>query len=267
MGLIAVVDSGLGGIPYLIRTREQMPNHHYIYCADNRGFPYGTKSEAEIIASFSAMVERVIAQFQPMVIVVACNTASVVALSYLRQRFSIPFVGVVPAVKPAALASPNRRIGILATKRTVEGNYLQRLINEFAADCSIIRYAATDLINAIETDPFGQQRAVLEPLFQDIRQVFLGAGVDTMVLACTHFLLIETLFLEYLGQDFKILDSRNGVARQTERVLIESALVSEHQSLSSEHDQFFLSGPSAVWERYAKVAQTYKLNFSGVLGE
>jgi glutamate racemase len=116
---IAFLDSGVGGLPYLAHTRRLLPGERYVYVADRENFPYGEKESARIVDAALSLTERLVAREHPRLVVVACNTMSVIALPMLRARFSLPFVGVVPAVKPAASLSRRRRVGVLATRQTV----------------------------------------------------------------------------------------------------------------------------------------------------
>lgn len=264
MKALAFIDSGLGGLPYLEYTRQLLPKARYVYSADNLGFPYGTKSSEEIIHTFSSMVERVIRQHDPELFVVACNTASVVALSWLREHYPYEFVGVVPAVKPASEQSRARAIGVLATKRTVEGVYLKDLISRFAPDCTVVTRAATDLIAMIERDPFASDRRAFEDQLGLIRDEFLAAGVDTVVLGCTHFLLLKDLFYETMGSTMRVLDSRQGVAMQVLRLLDRHGIKDRQGSGPS---NFWLTRPAPDSERYRSVAQSFALEYGGVLIE
>jgi len=259
---LAFIDSGIGGLPYLERTRNTFPNASYIYAADNLGFPYGTKTEAAIIASFSSMVERVIRMFDPQLFVVACNTASIVALKHLRDRYPYDFIGVVPAIKPAGIASKNRSIAVLATERTIQDPYLQQLITDHAADCRITKRAATELIQLIEDDPFMEQQAAYELQLGRIREELVEHDVDTMVLGCTHFLHLEQQFKDYMGSDICILDSRDGVARQVERILLHNQVTDHTGTVRS---ALYLSGPAAHETRYEQLAERYKLSWGGIL--
>ena len=124
---VVVFDSGVGGLPYLQRLREFLPDETFSYVADTANFPYGEKSTAELNDIVHRQMERLIHRIVPKLVVVACNTASVVALSELRAAFGLPFVGVVPAVKPAAETTENKRIGLIATRKTVEDPYTDML--------------------------------------------------------------------------------------------------------------------------------------------
>ena len=147
---VAFFDSGIGGIPYLIHLKNIKPDLNYVYLADNANFPYGIKTGETIKEIVLSAIERFIKKTTPDVIVIACNTATVVTLPYLREKFSVPFVGVVPAVKPAALMSENKRIGLFATNKTVSDSYTDNLISQFAGNCEVYKNADSNIVSFIE---------------------------------------------------------------------------------------------------------------------
>src|SRR3546814_473724 len=138
-------DSGVGGLSILAPTRRILPQAPIVYAADSAFYPYGTKSEAEISARVPALLGRLVERYRPRLAVIACNTASTIALPVVRAALDIPVVGTVPAVKPAALASKSRVIGVLGTPATVRQPYVDRLPNEFGADCIVIRHGSSVL--------------------------------------------------------------------------------------------------------------------------
>ena len=135
-------DSGVGGLSILEPARRLMPNMPVVYAADRAGYPYGTKSEAEIAARVPALLGRLVERYRPRMAVIACNTASTIALAAVRAALDIPVVGTVPAIKPAALSSRTRVIGVLGTEATVRQPYVDRLAAEHGADCTILRTVA-----------------------------------------------------------------------------------------------------------------------------
>lgn len=186
-------DSGVGGLSILAPAKKLLPHMPVVYAADPAGFPYGTKSEAEIAARIPALLGRLVERYRPRIAVIACNTASTIALQYVRAALDIPVVGTVPAIKPAALASRTRVIGILGTEATVRQPYVDRLTAEHAADCVVLRHGSAALVTLAEAKLRG------EPLDPRIARDALagltgqphGDRMDTVVLACTHFPLVE----------------------------------------------------------------------------
>lgn len=263
---LALIDSGIGGLPYLAHLRSQLPHTPLVYIADNRNFPYGKKTEDEVRAAATDMTQRLLARYDPALIVVACNTASMHALDHLRHSFPYQFVGVVPAVKPAAKLSRSHMIGVMASERALIGDYFDRLVAEHSAGCEVVRCPATELIRSIETDPFMTDKTHYIELMEEIRHHFLSRGVDTIVLGCTHFLHLNQEMLDVFGKDFTILDSRDGVTRQTLRVLASLQLLDSYRKAEGNPEQtFHLTAPVGPESFYYAVAKNFALDFGGAL--
>jgi glutamate racemase len=208
-------DSGVGGLSVLEPTRKLLPNAPIIYAADSAGFPYGRRSEAEIASRVPALLGRLVERFQPRLAVIACNTASTIALDHVRLALDLPVVGTVPAIKPAAELSKSRVIGVLGTEATVRQPYVDDLAAKFASDCTIIRHGSPELVELAEAKLGGDEvsvdavRAATQPLFEAAG----GDRIDTIVLACTHFpLLQQELEAAYPGIGF--VDGGQGIARR-----------------------------------------------------
>jgi glutamate racemase len=263
---IIFFDSGVGGFPYLELARKRLPLEHFIYLADTKHFPYGDKSENKIRKAVIESITKVIIRTDPKCVVIACNTASVVALGDLRERFSLPFIGVVPAVKPAATSSQKRKIGVLATQQTVNNHYLHDLISEFADGYDVAIVPAGRVTELVEYSYFTltevDKQAVLHEVVKEVKQ----RGVDSVVLACTHFLLLENEFKHVLGDGISLIDSRQGVINQLIRVLETKDLLSERRG---GEDTFFVTGSAFKGEQiggqYPLFAKKYGLKFAGVI--
>jgi glutamate racemase len=208
-------DSGVGGLSVLTPTRALLPNAPIVYAADSAGFPYGKRSEAEIASRIPALLGRLVERFHPRLAVIACNTASTIALEHVRWALDLPVVGTVPAIKPAAEASKTRVIGVLGTEATVRQPYVDDLAARFAADCTIIRHGSPELVELAEAKLAGGEvgidavRAAAEPMFA----ADSGDRIDTVVLACTHFpLLGEELRAAYPNVAY--VDGGPGIARR-----------------------------------------------------
>ena len=186
-------DSGVGGLSVLAPTRALLPNAPIVYAADSAGFPYGKRSEADLAERVPALLGRLVELFQPRLAVIACNTASTIALDHARAALDLPIVGTVPAIKPAAEMSKTRAIGVLGTQATVRQPYVDDLAARFAADCTIIRHGSPELVELAEAKLAGEEvsvaavRAAARPMFDAPD----GDRIDTVVLACTHFPLLE----------------------------------------------------------------------------
>ena len=193
---ILFFDSGVGGLSVLGPTRELLPNAPIVYAADSAGFPYGTKTEAELATRVPALLGRLVERFRPRLVIIACNTASTIALDHARAALDLPVVGTVPAIKPAAEMSNSRVIGVLGTEATVRQPYVDDLAARFAADCTIIRHGSPELVELAEAKLAGEEipvaavRAAARPMFAAPG----GDLIDTVVLACTHFPLLESEF-------------------------------------------------------------------------
>ena len=155
---ILFFDSGVGGLSVLGPTRELLPNAPIVYAADSAGFPYGKRSEAEIASRVPALLGRLVERFHPRLAVIACNTASTIALDHVRSALDLPVVGTVPAIKPAAEMSKTRVIGVLGTEATVRQPYVDDLAAKFAADCTIIRHGSPELVELAEAKLAGERR-------------------------------------------------------------------------------------------------------------
>ena len=209
---ILFFDSGVGGLSVLGPTRALLPHAPIVYAADSAGFPYGTKTEAELAARVPALLGRLVERYHPRLAVIACNTASTIALDHVREALDIPVVGTVPAIKPAAEISKTRVIGVLGTKATVRQPYVDNLAREFAADCTIIRHGSAELVALAEAKLAGEA-VDLEEIEEAIRPLAEARELDTVVLACTHFpLLSEELALALPGVRF--VDGGPGIARR-----------------------------------------------------
>ena len=208
-------DSGVGGLSVLGPTRALLPNAPILYVADSAAFPYGTRSEAEIAARVPALLGRLVERFRPRLAVIACNTASTIALDHVRAALDLPVVGTVPAIKPAAALSKSRVIGVLGTAATVRQPYVDDLAARFAADCTVLRHGSAELVALAEAKLAGERvsleavRAAVQPLLDQPG----GERMDVMVLACTHFpLLAEELAANF--PNIAQVDGGAGIARR-----------------------------------------------------
>ena len=190
-GPVLVFDSGVGGLSIVQALQERLPDLPLAYACDNAAFPYGTKPDAWLLQRLPQVIEAVIQAVQPALIVVACNTASTLGIQLLRETFDLPFVGVVPAIKPAALLTRTGHLGLLATQATLSRDYTQDLIQRFASDCEVTQVGSHALVDLAEKALAGAQvdssqlNQILEPLLNEPR-------IDTVVLGCTHFPLLKT---------------------------------------------------------------------------
>ncbi len=214
---ILFFDSGVGGLSVLGPTRALLPRAPIVYAADSAGFPYGKRSEAELAERVPALLARFAERFEPRLIVIACNTASTIALDHARAALEVPIVGTVPAIKPAAELSKTRVIGVLGTEATVRQPYVDDLAARFATDCTLIRHGSPELVELAEaklagtTVPVEDVRSAIQPMVDRV------ARMDVMVLACTHF----PLLAEEIAAAFPAIaqvDGAAGIARRIEHL-------------------------------------------------
>jgi glutamate racemase len=213
---ILFFDSGMGGLSVLAPTAALLPQAPLVYVADSAGFPYGTRSEGEIAARVPALLARLAERYDPRLIVIACNTASTIALEHARTALDVPIVGTVPAIKPAAEISATRVIGVLGTQATVRQPYVDDLAARFAADCTVLRHGSAALVAMAEAalggtapDP-ARLRDVLDGLFGQEG----GARLDVIVNACTHFPLLEAELAAAAPHPVRFVDGGPGIARR-----------------------------------------------------
>ncbi len=264
-------DSGVGGLPYLERAKQQLPDEQYIYLADHAHFPYGLKPMKKLKEIILGTVGRAIRCFHPKTVVLACNTATVIALTDLRERHDLPFIGVVPAVKPAAQDLRGGKLGVLATRRTVEGIYLKTLIRNFAEGCEVVTIPLSSLVQFVEeryilADSTERLQAVRrEEQLQTIRK----ANISVLVLGCTHFLLMEEEIMTVVG-GIPLIDSREGVINQLARVLKAGPDGLHADGLHAiepgpKSGRFYITGAGRPEGRYYRFAERYGLSFEGIL--
>jgi glutamate racemase len=193
---ILVFDSGLGGLTVHREVTKARPDARYVYVADDAFFPYGRQRETDLLTRVVAVMDELIAEHRPDLAVIACNTASTLVLSALRARFKLPFVGTVPAIKPACAASRSRQVTVLGTEATVQREYTRALIRDFADGCAINLVGAPRLPELAEAVLHGEAVADAD-IVREIAPCFVernGARTDTVVLACTHYpLLLDRL--------------------------------------------------------------------------
>ena len=213
---ILFFDSGVGGLSVVAPTRALLPGAAIVYAADSAAFPYGTKSEAEIAARVPALLGRLAERHRPRLIVIACNTASTIALPAVRAALDVAVVGTVPAIKPAAEASRSRVIGVLGTEATVRQPYVDDLAARFAADCTVLRYGSAALVELAEAKLAGEpvdSAAVARELAGLFDQPD-GERIDVIVNACTHFPLLVEEMREVASAGVAFVDGGPGIARR-----------------------------------------------------
>lgn len=222
MKRVLVFDSGVGGLSVLDAIAASGHALELDYVADNAWLPYGLKSDAELRARVPALLKSLATQWAPDAVVVACNTASTIALDAVRAALTVPVVGVVPPIKPAAALTRTGVIGLLATPATVRRAYTNDLIQQFAADKRVVRFGSAALVEAAERKLRGEPHdpAAIAEAMEGLFGAPGGAEIDVVALACTHFPLLAPELAEAAPRDVVWLDSGEAIARRVTNVLI-----------------------------------------------
>jgi glutamate racemase len=218
---VLVFDSGLGGLTVLREVMRQRPDADIVYAADDAAFPYGHLSETDLVARVLAVMERLVERFHPDLVVIACNTASTLVLPALRARFAIPFVGTVPAVKPAAERTRSGLITVLATPGTVARDYTRELIGHYAGGCEVTLVGSRRLAGLAEAALKGE-RVDDEEIAAEIAPCFVARGggrTDIVTLACTHYPLLLPRFQRLAPWPVDWIDPAPAIARRIGQLL------------------------------------------------
>ncbi|QPC97859.1 glutamate racemase [Qipengyuania soli] len=250
---ILLFDSGVGGLTVLAEVRKALPDAPVIYAADMAGLPYGTKSEAEIAARVAGLLGRMAERWQPRLICIACNTASTIALGMVRDVLEIPIVGTVPAIKPAASLTTTGTFGLLGTEATIRQAYVDNLEREFAGGKRLLRHGANGLVPLAEAKLRGEDVSV-EAVAREIAGLLSLDGadsIDTLVLACTHFPLLEDELRQAIGRDVRFVHGAEGIARRV-------AYLTQGQSFERDGpDRAVTTGDLADFHRLASTFARY----------
>lgn len=260
----AFLDSGTGGLPYLKYLKAERPDSACVYVGDTKNFPYGEKTAGQIIEKSCGCAEKIIKKWNPDAVVVACNTISVSALDELRRRFpGTPFVGTVPAIKPAAKLTETGKIGLLATNATVNHPYTKKLISDFAAGCEVFSLGAPELISFIEHRYYFASHEERVAAAKDSCEFFRKNGCDVIVLACTHFLNMADEIKEAAGDGIKVVDSRDGVTRHAFEVVPAEKIAAG----GGFHSELYVTGFTECndSQRYLSFCRQNGMKFGGLL--
>jgi glutamate racemase len=219
-----VFDSGLGGLTVLREVVRARPDAHYVYVADDAFFPYGHHSEDQIIARVVPLIGELIAKHTPDLVVIACNTASTLVMSHLREQYDVPFVGTVPAIKPACASSKTKRVSVFGTKGTVRREYTKALIRDFAQGCEVTLVGSAELASLAEAALSGVEVNDRD-ISAELAPCFVGDGedhstrTDTVVLACTHYPLLMDRLVRLAPWKVDWIDPAPAIARRVADLL------------------------------------------------
>ncbi|MFN7054384.1 glutamate racemase [Hyphomonas sp.] len=252
-GRVLVFDSGVGGLTVAAEIRALAPRLAVHYAADTGFFPYGDKPDAALRARLPAVARALVAAARPDVFVIACNTASTLALAEVRAALDIPVVGTVPAIKPAARLTETGTIGLLATPGTISRAYTAGLIADFAQGKRVLLHGSLDLVRLAEAHARGEDvpaeafAAAQAPLYAQE----CGDAIDTVVLACTHFPLVRGQLIATAPHPVSFIDSGAAIARQTIRVL------PERETSGGQGGMGYLTSPPDAEEGIVRVLRRY----------
>ena len=229
---VGVLDSGLGGLSVLRALRARLPSEDYLYCADNGNAPWGDKTEAFIIDRTRAMIQFLLER-DAKAIVIACNTATATAAETVRREFNLPIIGIEPAVKPAAKLSHSGRFGVLGTTRTITSDRYHNLLVRFTQGTHVMSVAAPGLMECVERGELNTPKT--RELLKKYLTPMLDAGIDTLVLACTHYPFLTEAIREIAGRPLQIIEPSSAVADVLYTRLLEHNLINEKKRPGTEH--------------------------------
>lgn len=221
---IGIFDSGIGGTSIWKEIQKLLPNENTIYLADSKNAPYGAKSKEEIL-ELSIKNTELLLQKNCKLIVVACNTATTNAIDYLRANYKVPFIGIEPAIKPAALRTKTNKIGVLATKGTLSSSLFHSTSKMFAEGITVLEQEGTGLVELIEAGEVNSKAT--KELLKRYIDPMLAEDIDCLVLGCTHYPYLIPVLRKLLSQRITIIDSGEAVARQTNAILIKNQLLAQ----------------------------------------
>lgn len=228
---IGIFDSGVGGTSIWKEIHKLLPNESTIYLADSKNAPYGQKTTEEIVALSIKNTEKLI-EYGAKIIVVACNTATTNAIAVLRKKYDIPIIGIEPAIKPAALKSKTKTIGILATKGTLSSELFHKTSEVYAQNIQIIEVIGEGLVSLIENNQI--KSVEMNRLLKKYLEPMTAADIDYLVLGCSHYPYLIPKIKQFLPSDVTIIDSGEAVARQTKKILKDQNLLSEKSTVTLE---------------------------------
>lgn len=222
---IGIFDSGVGGLCVLKEIRRIIPNESINYLADSSNCPYGSKTKDEALLLANKSIEFLL-QLNCKLIVIACNTVTAVAIDNFRSRYKVPFIGMEPALKPAALQTKTKKIGILATENTLNGKPFKETFEKYAQGIDVFTQPGNGLVELVEQGNQDSEKA--RNLLEEYLMPMLDKGVDTIVLGCTHYPFLKNMIRKITGDSVTIMDPSGAVATQTKTVLTTFDLISDN---------------------------------------
>lgn len=242
---IGIFDSGIGGTSIWKEIQKMLPYESCIYLADSKHAPYGEKSKNEII-DLSVKNTEYLLQKGCKIVVVACNTATTIAIQYLRDNYDIPFIGIEPAIKPASLKSQTKVIGILATKGTLSSDLFQETSSLYAQGIKVIEKEGKGIVQLIESGAL--QSSKMTELLNDYLNPMIEENIDHLVLGCSHYPYLIPLLKEMLPHSVKIIDSGMAVAKQTKAILSQKNMLSNDENEA--YHQFYTNSDVKLLKQF-----------------
>ncbi|MDP2632364.1 MAG: glutamate racemase [Candidatus Curtissbacteria bacterium] len=253
---IGFFDSGIGLLSILKETKKVLPKESFVIFADQKNNPFGEKSEQELQKFSESAILHLINNHNIKLMTVACNTASVAVLNHLRKKFDIPIIGVVPAIKPAAITSKNGRIAIFATVLTAKSTYLKNLIKNHALGKKVLIIPCKKLAESIEI----QDIEKIEKLLKNYLKLVEKFNADTLVLGSTHYPLVKTKIRKISGSRFRIVDSGTAVAARLHQIVLSKNIQSETRA----KDYFYTTGNPQLFSKIASTILKYNVEAKSV---
>lgn len=257
---IGMFDSGIGGITIYEEIHHLLPNESIIYLADSKNAPYGKKSKEKII-ELSIKNTEILLEKGCKIIIVACNTASTNAVKVLREKYNVPFIRIQPAIKPAALQSKTKMVGVLATESTLSSDLFYETSQKFAQGVTVIEQKGNGIVSLIESGKMFSPE--MDQLIKKYIFPMLEKNVDNLVLGCTHYPLLRSKIEKIAGKKVNIIDSGEAIARQTKNILKQENLLNSGTTKSTQ--QFYINKNKDVFQqilnRFDKNFKAEKLNF------
>ena len=244
---IGIFDSGIGGTSIWRELNSLLPSENMIYLADSKHAPYGEKSKEDIISLSRKNTEWLLSK-NCKLIVVACNTATTNAIDTLRASYNVPFIGIEPAIKPAAIRSDSKKVGVLATKGTLASQLFLSTSQTHASEIEVLEQEGEGLVRLIEAGETDSQK--IRTLLHQYLDPMINADIDHLVLGCTHYPYLIPVLKDILPANVGIIDCGEAVARQTQRILNQNEL--QTASLDQGWNEFYINADPVILERFLK---------------
>lgn len=259
---IGVYDSGLGGLSVWQEIIKILPHESIIYFADQKNCPYGERTPEEI-THFSSQIVDFFLEKNCKMVVVACNTATSASIHQLRKKYDVPFVGMEPAVKPAALLTQTGKVGVIATKGTLNSDRFHEIKNKYAQDVEVFVQIGYGLVECIEAGEWNTPKT--EALLKSYLEPMLEKGIDQLVLGCTHYPFLKEAIQHITQGKVNIINPAIAVAKQTRRVLIEQSLLQEDKKLAPNYSFYSSKDTKEIERLLSQIAPDLEMSMKGIM--